>query len=93
MKIEVVERGEKSIRVRIIGEDHTFCNILRKMMYEDDNVEMAPYTIEHPMLGHPEFYVKVRRGKPEDAMLKAAKRLMERCEELREKLKNKLETR
>lgn len=85
-----MQREGKALRFRVIGEDHTLCNLLRKEMFEDENVEAAAYTIEHPLLSQPEFYLRVRRGKPEEALLKALRRLEEKLGELEEKFKTEL---
>ncbi len=91
MKIEEVQREGRTLRFRVVGEDHTLCNLLRKAMYEDENVEAAAYRIEHPLLSHPEFYVRVKRGRPEEALLKALNRLGKKLEELEGKFKAELE--
>lgn len=91
MRIEEVRREDRTLRFKVVGEDHTLCNLLRKAMYEDENVEAAAYRIEHPLLSQPEFYVRVKRGKPEEALLKALGRLGKKLEELEGKFKAELE--
>jgi DNA-directed RNA polymerase subunit L len=90
MKIEEVQREGRALRFRVVGEDHTMCNLLRKALYEDENVEAAAYRIEHPQLSNPEFYVRVKRGKPEEALVKALKRLEAKLGELEEEFKAEL---
>jgi len=92
VKIEEVQREGRVLRFKVVGEDHTLCNLLRKVLYEDENVEAAAYRIEHPLLSSPEFYVRVKRGRPEEALLKAVKRLQERLEKLEEKFKAELKS-
>ncbi|MEM2866659.1 MAG: DNA-directed RNA polymerase subunit L [Candidatus Hadarchaeales archaeon] len=91
MKIEEVQREGRALRFRVVGEDHTLCNLLRKVMYEDENVEAAAYRIEHPLLSSPEFYVRVKKGKPEEALLRALERLGKKLEELEGKFRAELE--
>lgn len=91
MKIEEVQREGRALRFRVVGEDHTLCNLLRKVMYEDENVEAAAYRIEHPLLSSPEFYVRVKKGKPEEALLRALERLGKKMEELEGKFRAELE--
>ncbi|MCQ8898474.1 MAG: DNA-directed RNA polymerase subunit L [Hadesarchaea archaeon] len=90
MRIEEVQREGRALRFKVVGEDHTLCNLLRKTLYEDENVEAAAYRIEHPLLSVPEFYVRVKRGKPEEALLRALKRLEERLGKLEEEFKAEL---
>lgn len=91
MKVEEVKKDGKVIRFKLMGEDHTLCNLVRKAMYEDENVEAAAYRIEHPLLSSPEFYVRVKRGSPEEALVKTLRRLQERLKELEKKFKAELE--
>lgn len=91
MELELVERGSDSLLIRIVGEDHTFCNLLREELLMDENVVSASYTVEHPLNEHPKFYVKVKKGKsPERALIDAAARVSEKMDELREQLQKAL---
>ncbi|MEW6221747.1 MAG: DNA-directed RNA polymerase subunit L [Candidatus Hadarchaeota archaeon] len=82
MQLELVEKGDKSRKIKIVGEDHTFCNLLRHELHQDRNVEAAAYAIEHPLTEHPKFFVKSEKS-PEKAMLDAAERVSEQLDELR----------
>jgi DNA-directed RNA polymerase subunit L len=86
MELELVEKGKSSITVKVIGEDHTLCNALRKALYDDSRVVAASYMIEHPMLEHPKLYVKTKAKSPERALIDAAERLMGRCDEVHRKM-------
>jgi len=91
LELEVLSEEKDSILVKLVGEDHTFCNALRKVLHEDESVVAASYAIEHPLLEHPKFYVKVKGGKsPRRVLINAAERLGERCEELGKQLKKAL---
>jgi DNA-directed RNA polymerase subunit L len=94
MELELLEKGEDSILVRIVGEDHTFCNLLRSELQKDEYVVAASYTIEHPLTEHPKFYVKVKKGRtPERALADAAERIAKQLQELREQLQKELKKR
>lgn len=90
MELEVLSEDKNSILFKLVGEDHTFCNALRKVLHEDESVVAASYTIEHPLLEHPKFYVKVKGKSPRRVLIAAAERLGERCEELSKQLKKAL---
>jgi len=91
MELELVEKGDDSILFKIIGEDHTFCNMLRAELAKDENVVSAVYTIEHPLTEPPKFYLKVKKDRsPERILADAAKRLAEQLEELRKQLQKEL---
>lgn len=85
--MELVEKGESSRLIKIVGEGHTLCNLLRAELGEDENVTSSAYTIEHPMTESPKFYVKTKKGKsPERALTDAAGRIVEQLEDLRKQL-------
>jgi DNA-directed RNA polymerase subunit L len=87
MELELLNKDERSMTVKIVDEDHTLCNIIRKVLHEDKHVVVASYSIEHPLLEHPKFHVKVKKGKsPKRALMDAAEQVIEDCDELRKKL-------
>jgi len=92
MELELIRKEGTVMELKLIGEDHTLCNILRKNLHEDERVVTAAYNIEHPLLSHPRLYVKVKEGRaPDRALKRAAKKLEEDCIEVRQKLKKALE--
>jgi len=91
MELELVEKGEGSLLIKVREEDHTLCNLLRKTLYDDKHVIAASYVIEHPLTEPPKFYVKTKKGKtPERALMDAAGRVAKQLEELREGLQKTL---
>ncbi|MFQ6129675.1 MAG: DNA-directed RNA polymerase subunit L [Candidatus Hadarchaeaceae archaeon] len=91
MELELVEKGEGSLLIKVRGEDHTLCNLLRKSLYDDKYVIAASYVIEHPLTEPPKFYVKTKKGKsPERVLTDAAGRVAEELEELRKQLQRGL---
>jgi DNA-directed RNA polymerase subunit L len=87
MEIELLNEEDRSLNIKIIGEGHTLCNVLRKTLYEDKQVLAASYVIEHPILESPKFYVKTDKGKsPRQALIDASERIIEGCRSLSEQL-------
>ncbi len=87
MEIEIVEDKTLELEIIIHGEDHTICNVLRKYLMEDEDVEYAVYGIDHPIIGEPHMTIKTKRGKrPKNAIDKAVKKLKEDNEEFRSKI-------
>jgi len=80
MKIRVLEKREKDLKIEIIGEGHTFCNLLRDFLLRNPNVEFAAYRIDHPLVSNPIFYVKTKDGGPEEALKKAAEEIIDALE-------------
>ena len=80
------------MKIKVIGEGHSFCNALRTKLHEDDRVETAAYNIDHPLIGEPVVHVKTEERKsPKSALVRAAKALADDYEEVEEKLEKALE--
>ncbi|MEM0217364.1 MAG: DNA-directed RNA polymerase subunit L [Candidatus Nezhaarchaeales archaeon] len=88
MKIRILEKSEKSLRFEIIGEGHTFCNILRDFLQRNPNVEFVAYRIDHPLVSNPVFYVRVKNGRPEDVLKKAAEEIINALEDFKAIIKS-----
>lgn len=85
MKVKVVSYGKNELKIEIEGEDHTLCNTLQTFLLEDESVELAGYTIQHPLTSNPILYVRSKGNrKPIDALNDAAKKILERNEELKQ---------
>jgi len=84
MEIEVVKDSKLELEMIIHGENHSLCNVLRKYLMEDEDVEYAVYGIDHPLTGEPIMTIKTKRKKrPRNSLLKAATRLKEETAEFK----------
>lgn len=90
MEVEVLNKDEESMTIKLIGEDHTLCNVLRKVLNDDESVAAASYSIEHPLLEHPKLHVKVKKGRPITALTHAAEQIIADCDELSKQLSKAL---
>ena len=71
MEIEVVKDTKLELEMIIHGENHSLCNVLRKYLMEDSDVEYAVYGIDHPLTGEPIMTIKTKRTKrPRDSLLR-----------------------
>jgi len=48
---------------------------------EDEKVKAAAYSIDHPIVGEPQLYI--RAGSPKKSLKAAAETLRDRCDEFR----------
>jgi len=88
MNLKVLKRTSDEMRVEIEGEGHTFCNVLQKALLEDGAVDVAGYSIEHPLVSSPVIYVRMKprrkpEKRPETALKEAAERIRQRNKEFR----------
>ena len=85
MEINVIEYNKNRLKFELKGEDNTFCNILRKELWNDKNIEISGYHIEHSLVSEPVFTIETSRGDPKKAVLDAVERLMKINKDLKEK--------
>jgi len=88
MKLNVLEKEKNKLRIEIIGETHTFCNALRKEIWNDDDVKVAGYNIEHPLVSHPVLTIETEKKDPKKVLEAAIKRLRDKNEKIREAVKS-----
>lgn len=86
MEIKVIESGKGMLKLEIIGEDHTFCNVLRKDLWQDKNVEIAGYSIKHSLIDNPILIVE--SDNPKKSIGEAVKRLRKSNEEFLKSFKS-----
>lgn len=76
MKLKIIEDKKNRMVVEIEGETHTFCNALKRELWNDKHVKVASYNIAHPFVGIPRLIVETDGGQtPKKALTEAAKRL------------------
>ncbi len=75
MEINVIERSKNRIIFELKGEDDSFCNALKDELYNDSNVKIASYRIDHPLINIPRFIIEVKTGDAKKTLVDAAKRL------------------
>lgn len=88
MEVKPVEGGKRRAVIELGGEDHTFANVLRKSLWESDEVDSSAYAIEHPLKGSPKLLVKMKKSSSKstkDALKEAAERLKRRAREFGKK--------
>lgn len=87
MELKVLEYTGKRLKFDILGEDHTFANILRKELWQDKNVKLAGYSLEHSLVTAPCFVLETDGKDAKDVMEKAIQRLKKLNESVLNNLK------
>jgi DNA-directed RNA polymerase subunit L len=83
MKMNIQEKSEKEIFIEMDATDMTLLHPLVEELLKDKNIDIAEYKIGHPELDKAILHVSMKSGKPETAIKKAAKSIMETFSELR----------
>lgn len=87
MKLRKLEENGKRMIIEFEDETIAFANMIKDKLWEDSAVKEAATIREHPYLSRPKILIEVSRGSPQDALEKAAKKLLNESAELEEKLK------
>ncbi len=90
MELELMEKEKDSIKIRLIDSNTTLINPLINELVEDEKVADVDYWSGHPDLDRPTLFVKVKSGKPQTALKRAAKNLSNQYKDVREKLQKEL---
>lgn len=83
--IKILERKNKKLRIEFEGESHTLLAPLKSKLLENEDVDIATYNIEHPVLSKPVLYVKMHEGDPLEAVKLATLSLSSELEEFEKK--------
>lgn len=93
MKVQILKKTSNELKIEIEGEGHSLCNVLQKVLIEDDTVDMAGYTIPHPLLSRAVVDVRTKeKRKPEDAMKDAVKKIRTQNKEFRKSFEKALKS-
>ncbi len=85
MEPKVIESSKYELKIEIVGEGHSFCNLLRKTLLEEPAVEFAGYSIDHPLLANPVFTLRTKRRQANVVFREALEKMLARAEEFRKK--------
>lgn len=75
MELKTIKKTTKELELEIIGENETILNPITEVLLQNDDVDYASYLTDHPESPKRRLYIRVKKGKPEDALKKAVKQL------------------
>jgi len=84
MEFKLISKEKDEIELEVINADRTLLIPIVEEMNKDEKVEYAIYHFEHPYLSNPTIKIKVKEGKPQAAIKRAAKKLERVYEEIYE---------
>lgn len=72
MEVKLLSKSKNELKIEIIGEDHTFCNLLQNVLLENKDIEIAGYDQPHPLIRSSIVYLRTKRDvSPERVLLNA----------------------
>ena len=87
MKLKLIEKGKEHIVIEVSEPDETLIQPFVHQLLKLDEVEEVRYHREHPQIDLPVIGVKVKKGKPQNALKKAAKALSKQYRDALEGMK------
>lgn len=72
VNVKVLKKSRNELRLEVEGEGHTFCNVIQKALLEDERVDLAGYSISHPLTASPVIYVRTKGQTKPATVLKDA---------------------
>jgi DNA-directed RNA polymerase subunit L len=85
LELRVIENSKYVLVTEIRGEEHSFCNLLRKTLLEEESVDFAGYNIEHPLLASPVFTLRTKRRQANVVLREGLEKMLARTEEFRKR--------
>jgi len=81
--IRVEKLTMNELELRIIGEDHTLGNLIAKTALNHPNVQIAAYSIDHPLVGSPRIVLVTDGSKaPLDVLKEVINEIIDMSKEL-----------
>jgi DNA-directed RNA polymerase subunit L len=89
MELKTIKKTTKEIELEVIGETETLLNPIAEVLLQNSDVDYASYMSDHPDSNKRRLFVRVKKGKPEDALKKAVKYLEDEVKNFSKTLKSK----
>ncbi|PIZ50939.1 DNA-directed RNA polymerase subunit L [Candidatus Woesearchaeota archaeon CG_4_10_14_0_2_um_filter_33_13] len=86
MEFNIIEETKNKLVFELKGENHTFCNALRKELENIKGVEIAVYKIPHPLVGIPKFQIETKGIDSKKALKDALKALKKKAEDFQKEV-------
>jgi len=75
MELKTIKKTTKELELEITDENETILNPIIEVLLKDKDIEYASYITEHPESKTRRLYIRVKKGKPGDILLKAVEQL------------------
>ncbi len=87
MQIEVLSAEKNMVEFKLIGERHTFAQLLKHYLLKHPEVEYASYKLNHPFDKDALFILKTKGAKPAKVLLEVNKEIIADLEDFKKKVK------
>lgn len=84
MNLKILNKTDTELEMEIAGETHTILNVLKSILLDDDEVEIATYDIKYLGISEPVMYIRTSGKDPIQAVRNALSRLISMCDEFKD---------
>ncbi len=84
MKLEILEHEDDKFVFKLHGAGHTFCNPLKDELVSYDDVDIVTYTIKHPVVAEPKFFLETHGADPVELLQGAIESLTDQNDSFEE---------
>jgi len=84
LEVEILSSDEKTLKFKIVGENHTLGNLIQDMLLRDKRVTGAGFTRPHPLEQEIVFDVFLSKGEPIGVLRENVEKVKKYLDELRE---------
>lgn len=93
MRVRILKKLRNELKMEVEGEGHTFCNVIQRALLKDRRVDLAGYSVPHPLTSSPVIYVRTRgQSKPATVLKDAIAEVQKESEMFRTALEKALKT-
>ena len=89
MNVEILKSEKNYVEMLLHGEDHSIPNAICGILNEDEDVEFASYSIDHPAVSAPKLIVRTGKKDPIALISSAAKKLGKQAQDLSKSFEKK----
>jgi DNA-directed RNA polymerase subunit L len=75
MELKKIKKTAKELELEVIGENETILNPITEVLLQNEDVDYASYMSDHPESDRRRLYLRVKKGKPEEILKQAVKKL------------------
>ena len=92
MELKTIKKTTKELELEIADENETILNPIIEVLLQNKDVEYASYITEHPESRTRRLYIRVKKGKPGDLLLKAVEQLEEEIKTFNKNFQDKIKS-
>jgi len=83
MEINMITDEKTKLEFELVNEDHTFCNVIRKELWNNEDVNSAAYRIHHPLVSQPVILIETQKSDAKKALITSIESLRKKVAELK----------